>query len=34
MFFLGWEAKSVGFQPETLEVRRTRLGLDRTGRCL
>ncbi len=34
MFSLGWEAKPVGFQPETLEVRRMRLDLDRTGRCL
>lgn len=34
MFCLGWEAKAVEFQPETLEVQRTRLDLDRTGRCL
>lgn len=32
MFCLGWQAKSVEFQPETLEVRRTRLDLDRTER--
>lgn len=34
MFCLGWQAKPVEFQPETLEVRRTRLDLDRTGRWL
>lgn len=34
MFCSDWEAKPVEFQPETLEVRRTRQDLDRTGRYL